>query len=588
MGGRTYEPLAHRESVDPGLGAGPARSLHAVEGEPAPAAGSLVSGRLRARAAVAAVLLGTLLAATWAFRSARGAGAAGALGERFPADGDGAVLLAAQREHCHTAVPGEPCYKDVSWAITDGIYAHPEWYFGLTNKSNFEAFQAVVYKINSTKCPLPCNYAPLAEKKEEEAKKGLRHSKEEGDKQHRHKSEVEGGKKHLPVTEKHLKKKQRLPATKTTTTTTTPAPTEEPHDVQAEAACHTAVEGDACFKAVRWAMHHGVKDQPEWYEGLDEHSTFEEFQAKLHETPKTQCPKPCACKTTVPGETCYEHVLWVLKEGVKKHPEWYQGLTHASRFEEVQARLYEDTNTTCERPCMPRFFGTPSLFGFSVFQPKGYEPGLMKEQLKKRQGIFSCDEFAVICDTEYSLGQGPYGEVKALVIEHETVGISKDNTAANTLIFIHAWQAIYDDYRFSHHDWTLKVDPDALIVPSRLRTHLEPHTGKQVYVKNCNKYPGSPQWPMMFGSLEAIAQGAIWTYMLHSHKCKNELEWQAWGEDLFLAECLDLLGCESIHDYEIISDKVCMGVDCTDKRAAAFHAFKGTEEWFECWHTIFD
>merc|ERR1719361_2532153 len=85
------------------------------------------------------------------------------------------VLLVAEKKgpKCHTAMPGEPCYKDVSWAITDGIYAHPEWYEGLTNKSNFETFQAVVYKINSTRCPLPCNYvAPKDKNTEQEGGRG--------------------------------------------------------------------------------------------------------------------------------------------------------------------------------------------------------------------------------------------------------------------------------------------------------------------------------------------------------------------------------------------------------------------------------
>jgi len=488
------------------------------------------------------------------------------------------VRLAAEKKgpRCRTAQPGEPCYKDVSWAITDGIYAHPEWYLGLTNKSNFESFQAVVYKINSTLCPLPCNYAPQEKEGEKEEKKKPKK---------KHLSEVE-------VERKKNKNKGKILEQKKKTKKEKKEEEKEEKETPEKKECRTATsedEDDTCFVAVKWAMKHGIVEHSEWYPKLDAWSSFESFQALVHKANTSACAfEPCTkCHTARFGEECHDHVLWTLKHGIHKHPEWYKGLTHASRFEKVQSRLHEDENTSCPMPCAPRLFGDPSLFCFSVFQSRGYEPGLMKAQLQKRQGIFSCDEFAVIADAAISLGQGPEDPVNTMVIPHTTVGISKDNTAANTLIFIHAWQEIYNDFRFSHHDWTLKVDPDAVIVPSRLRVHLANFTGMKVYVKNCNKYPGAANWPMMFGSLEAISQRALWAYMKGSDKCKNELEWEAWGEDLYLAECLDLLGCDHVNDYSLISDKVCLGVDCGNEWAAAFHAFKSKEEWFDCWGTVF-
>lgn len=503
---------------------------------------------------------------------------------------DGLVQLEGKKgPKCHTAMPGERCYKDVSWAITDGIYAHPEWYEGLTNESNFETFQAVVYKINSTRCPLPCNYDPhkgLPHKEHSTEKGGGKGHKAHG---HAPKHEFKHGK--GKIHHKHVKAKaSEAPelSKKDKESEDAVDKKQQEKDSQATHACHTATGDDHCAKAVRWAMTDGIKEKPEWYKGLSKTSSFEAFQAHLHETPESNCPRPCECHTALEGEKCHEHVLWVLKEGILEHPDWYEGVKSTSAFEDVQRRLHEDTNTSCSMPCTPRVFGSPSLFCFSVFQSTGYEHGLMKAQLKKREGIFSCDEFAVVADGPVSLGMGPFGEVKSLVIPHTTVGISKDNTAANTLIFIHAWQAIYNDFQFRKHDWTLKVDPDAVIVPKRLRVHLAPHTGKKVYIKNCNKYPGSPNWPMMFGSLEAISQSAMWAYMQGSDRCKSELEWEAWGEDLYLAECLDLLGCDNVHDYKIISDKVCLGVDCTDDWAAAFHAFKSTASWMKCWGQVFD
>ena len=45
--------------------------------------------------------------------------------------------------------------------------------------------------------------------------------------------------------------------------------------------CSTAVEGDACFPHVDWAMNTGINSNPEWYPNLDAGSSFEAFQCEL-------------------------------------------------------------------------------------------------------------------------------------------------------------------------------------------------------------------------------------------------------------------------------------------------------------------
>merc|ERR1719210_1517479 len=73
-------------------------------------------------------------------------------------------LSGGQNGHCHTAVEGESCYQDVQWTMTVGMKNHSNWYGGcpkLTPKSTVEEFQACLFKINSTTCPLPCNPTEL-------------------------------------------------------------------------------------------------------------------------------------------------------------------------------------------------------------------------------------------------------------------------------------------------------------------------------------------------------------------------------------------------------------------------------------------
>merc|ERR1712217_2361 len=57
---------------------------------------------------------------------------------------------------CHLATQGEQCYDDVQWAMTEGIYAHPEWYPGLSKDSAFSEFQAWLSGSEASSCKPPC------------------------------------------------------------------------------------------------------------------------------------------------------------------------------------------------------------------------------------------------------------------------------------------------------------------------------------------------------------------------------------------------------------------------------------------------
>jgi hypothetical protein len=164
------------------------------------------------------------------------------------------------------------------------------------------------------------------------------------------------------------------------------------------------------------------------------------------------------------------------------------------------------------------------------------------------------------------------------------VGVSKDGTAANTALFMNAWDAILERTTALTFDFTLKLDPDAVLVAHRVREHLGAYVGQNTFVRNCNKAPDNPDFPMMFGSMEVLTQKALWTYKGSKDRCKNELDWYAWGEDLFLGKCLLHLGVGPADDFSIISDGVCTGVNCYDDWSAAFHPFKSPGAWIDCWN----
>mmetsp|Transcript_47312 Transcript_47312/g.151866 ORF Transcript_47312/g.151866 Transcript_47312/m.151866 type:complete len:99 (+) Transcript_47312:574-870(+) len=98
---------------------------------------------------------------------------------------------------------------------------------------------------------------------------------------------------------------------------------------------------------------------------------------------------------------------------------------------------------------------------------------------------------------------------------------------------MNVWDVIIEDGRWRNHAWILKVDPDAVMIASRVRSHMAPHYGENVYVVNCNKVPGSPNFPMMFGSLEVYSFKAIDTYARNKGLCITDMGMMLpmWGED---------------------------------------------------------
>jgi len=228
--------------------------------------------------------------------------------------------------------------------------------------------------------------------------------------------------------------------------------------------------------------------------------------------------------------------------------------------------------------------GDPSLYCISLFMPSSYEGPLLKEHLKANAGIFECDGYAVYAADSYRLGRTKDGvDVEALLIPKIPVGISQDGTAGNAKLFMAVWDKVIAENRFRNFDFTLKVDPDAVLIPWRIRDHLRPHTGSNSYVVNCNKFPNSPNFPMMFGALEVFSLRAMDSYARGSWKCGTQLPWHAWGEDYYMTHCLDFLGVGRLADFGILGDNVCTGANCADPYTGSFHPFKSIDSWMQCW-----
>jgi len=369
--------------------------------------------------------------------------------------------------------------------------------------------------------------------------------------------------------------------TRTTRTTTTSTTT-------TTWTCMVLEEGDDCYKEVLDVLY-DIRDNPDSRDGLTLWSSFEEVQTWLHQNKtKSKCLDACECQVPPPNSHCYSSLVFARESGIREHPEWYPGLTEESSTFDFQEYLWKNSNESeCLRPCKAFPRSDPSLFCWSVARKSGYEVDVMRAQLKAGAGIFGCDGFAVVSEEEWSVGWGPggrIGEVNTLSFTSAPVGVSKDGTAGNAQLFMNAWDAILARTLALEFDWGVKVDPDAVVVADRLRSHVRERTGSSVFVRNCNKDPDSPDFPMMFGSLETISREGLQVYKDASHRCRSELNWYSWGEDLFLGKCLLHLGVGPLDDFSIISDGVCTGVNCNDGWSAAFHPFKDSNAWMNCWN----
>jgi hypothetical protein len=354
-------------------------------------------------------------------------------------------------------------------------------------------------------------------------------------------------------------------------------------------------EGDDCYNEVIENMY-AIRSKPMApHGGLNLWSSFEEVQDVLYSLyvagkSSSTCRKSCACETAHAGSDCHASVAYILNQGVKEHPEWYSddGLGENSPPEEFQSFLHRSVaKANCSRPCRAASWrGDPSLFCWSLAQGSGYEQEVMRSQLRLAAGIFGCDGFAVVSEDQWSVGRGPggrIGEVRTVQFKGAEVGVSKDGTAGNAQLFMLAWNALLTRTTVLSFDWVVKVDPDAVVLADRLRDHLRPATGQGHFVRNCNKEKNNPEFPMMFGSLEAISKEGLRVYREGMDRCAAELPWDDWGEDVLMGKCLIFLGVKPVDDFSLSSDGVCTGVSCHDAGAAAFHPFKNASSWVDCW-----
>jgi hypothetical protein len=213
--------------------------------------------------------------------------------------------------------------------------------------------------------------------------------------------------------------------------------------------------------------------------------------------------------------------------------------------------------------------------------PHGYERGLMRRLLEANQSIFRCDSFQVFSEGNNEVGPGP-PRVVAEDIGSTKVGWGGPyHNALNSGVFVRVWRRIFADGAYYSKDWTVKVDPDAVFLPDRLKTHLaDSDPSPSLYLNDCDQG--------LHGPIEIVSNGGMRAFRLGLNDCVSALSKDfSWsGEDVFLRHCFGMLKINRVDDFHILSETVCMWHDPVHKGChgdyVAFHPFKQEDTYFNC------
>jgi len=233
-----------------------------------------------------------------------------------------------------------------------------------------------------------------------------------------------------------------------------------------------------------------------------------------------------------------------------------------------------------------------SLYCFSLMMAHGYEVDMLRTQLFKQAGIFLCNNYSVYSNQSVML-RPKEGDDKPRIDTDFFVGSMKCeiggvyNTALNTEIFIMVWKKVFSDGIFEKYDWTVKVDPDAVFLPNRLRDHVSRYlyvsrstAASRVYLNNCKDG--------LHGPIEVVARGGMESFSNGILHCEEALrsEFSQFGEDVFLRHCLKLLGVDKADDFGMLTETACdpfpsQPMPCVSGKVA-FHPLKSPVKYFEC------
>jgi len=360
------------------------------------------------------------------------------------------------------------------------------------------------------------------------------------------------------------------------------------------------VEPGSMCEAMMISLKGSLQTRPQAFKGLWSGMDDKEYQLYSHWGiwGESHCPEPCA------DGTCF---VALSIEGCDTLDTWYCSHDDGSLKFACCCKYFHDKKEL-ERPkdLSPAVTaalraadtgGAPSLYCTAMVRSYGDEIDLLRAQYARgKLGLFDCDEWSVYSNESMRLS--PVDERPELRTDlingsmHFEVG-GNWSTALNTEVFIRFWDIIIADSKAWKSDWIVKVDPDAMWLPGRLRVLLlttegplgktEPATG--FWLNNC--YLG------LHGPIEVLSKRALGNYKGGRAKCHKGEVAKIGQEDYFIRECFKKLGMQQVDAYNLLleSDFACgehaSAPDnlppCFSPKVA-FHPFKSVSTWMRCHH----
>jgi hypothetical protein len=174
-------------------------------------------------------------------------------------------------------------------------------------------------------------------------------------------------------------------------------------------------------------------------------------------------------------------------------------------------------------------------------------------------------------------------------LQGQMVGKGDWQSVQNTAVFVDIWNQVHDKGTYQSFDWTVKVDPDAVFFPDRLKGKIQAIQAPRdfpLYLKNCGFKLG------FMGSLEIFSKAAIDLYSENQGDCLVNIGTDG-GEDFYMKTCLDAIGAGHMEDTTLLRDRYdfesfpgdfnAAGLDdCSDGGAVAYHPHKTWDKWQEC------